>query len=182
MLPEQMRESTRTELFFDDLEKLPSMEVARICEWLTEKVDGFSSKTRAEPKEAEEEASLHSCLTAASNAWCLLWQCCWIVSRRMLQALSCCLLPTRTSNSLRLCVIASMIFVFMCRKRRKGLVMWTSLPCLTTAPSYQSMSSGCNTCRYVNSLHKQWVNSCNAWDAQAWLHHLTLPNVWPHGV
>ena len=58
-----MRESTRTELFFDDLEKLPSMEVARICEWLTEKVDGFSSKTRAEPKEAEEEASLHSCLT-----------------------------------------------------------------------------------------------------------------------
>ena len=63
MLPEQMRESTRTELFFDDLEKLPSMEVARICEWLTEKVDGFSSKTRAEPKEAEEEASLHSCLT-----------------------------------------------------------------------------------------------------------------------
>ncbi|KAA6427185.1 MAG: hypothetical protein FRX49_02942 [Trebouxia sp. A1-2] len=55
MLPEQMRESTRTELFFDDLEKLPSMEVSRICEWLTEKVDGFSSKTRAEPKEAEEE-------------------------------------------------------------------------------------------------------------------------------
>ncbi|KAL3153768.1 hypothetical protein ABBQ32_013356 [Trebouxia sp. C0010 RCD-2024] len=55
MLPEQMRESTRTELFFDDLEKLPSMEVARICEWLTEKVDGFSSKTRAEPKDAEEE-------------------------------------------------------------------------------------------------------------------------------
>ncbi|DBA96032.1 TPA: hypothetical protein ACH3X1_001533 [Trebouxia sp. C0004] len=55
MLPEQMRESTRTELFFDDLEKLPSMEVSRICEWLTEKVDGFSSKTRAEPTEAEEE-------------------------------------------------------------------------------------------------------------------------------
>lgn len=55
MLPEQMRESTRTELFFDDLEKLPSMEVSRMCEWLTEKVDGFSSKTRAEPKEAEEE-------------------------------------------------------------------------------------------------------------------------------
>ena len=55
MLPEQMRESTRTELFFDDVEKLPSMEVARICEWLTEKVDGFSSKTRAEPKDAEEE-------------------------------------------------------------------------------------------------------------------------------
>ena len=57
MLPEQMRESTRTELFFDDLEKLPSMEVSRICEWLTEKVDGFSSKTRAEPKEAEEEVA-----------------------------------------------------------------------------------------------------------------------------
>ena len=62
MLPEQMRESTRTELFFDDLEKLPSMEVSRICEWLTEKVDGFSSKTRAEPKEAEEEV----CVLASS--------------------------------------------------------------------------------------------------------------------
>lgn len=67
MLPEQMRESTRTELFFDDLEKLPSMEVARICEWLTEKVDGFSSKTRAEPKEAEEEASLIVMVSSVSS-------------------------------------------------------------------------------------------------------------------
>lgn len=80
MLPEQMRESTRTELFFDDLEKLPSMEVARICEWLTEKVDGFSSKTRAEPKEAEEEVRdchVHSklamhCLAIVRHAVCKL--------------------------------------------------------------------------------------------------------------
>ena len=71
MLPEQMRESTRTELFFDDLEKLPSMEVARICEWLTEKVDGFSSKTRAEPKDVEEEVGR---VTAADVLRCAFAQ------------------------------------------------------------------------------------------------------------
>ena len=69
MLPEQMRESTRTELFFDDLEKLPSMEVARICEWLTEKVDGFSSKTRAEPKDAEEEVRCCSALACSTSTF-----------------------------------------------------------------------------------------------------------------
>lgn len=33
-----MRESTKTELYYEDLEKLPVDEVARISEWLTEKV------------------------------------------------------------------------------------------------------------------------------------------------
>jgi hypothetical protein len=33
-----MRESTKTELHYEDLEKLPVDEVARIAEWLTEKV------------------------------------------------------------------------------------------------------------------------------------------------
>ena len=41
-LPEGSRESSRTELFFEDLEKLPPEEVARICEWLTEKVSVMS--------------------------------------------------------------------------------------------------------------------------------------------
>ncbi len=76
MLPEQMRESTRTELFFDDLEKLPSMEVSRICEWLTEKVDGFSSKTRAEPKEAEEEVTCLLCLTCSLLCAVSYHRCC----------------------------------------------------------------------------------------------------------
>ncbi len=58
MLPEGGRESSRTELFFEDLEKLPPEEVARICEWLTEKVDGFSAKIKPEAKEAEEEVSV----------------------------------------------------------------------------------------------------------------------------
>jgi hypothetical protein len=33
-----MRESNKTELYYEDLEKLPVDEVARIAEWLTEKV------------------------------------------------------------------------------------------------------------------------------------------------
>lgn len=78
MLPEQMRESTRTELFFDDLEKLPSMEVARICEWLTEKVDGFSSKTRAEPKDVEEEVQYSFSLARTMLCVCPLMPAQWL--------------------------------------------------------------------------------------------------------
>ncbi|KAK9806100.1 hypothetical protein WJX72_001362 [[Myrmecia] bisecta] len=55
MLPETMRDSTRSELFFEDLEKLPPDEVARICEWLTEKVDGFGAKIKPEAKDIVEE-------------------------------------------------------------------------------------------------------------------------------
>lgn len=55
ILPAQMRESTHEKLSYSDLEKLPPMELARICEWLTEKVHNFSSKIRAKPKDAEEE-------------------------------------------------------------------------------------------------------------------------------
>jgi hypothetical protein len=54
LLPENMRESSRTELFYEDLEKLPPEDVAIICEWLTEKVDGFSSRLKPEPKDEEE--------------------------------------------------------------------------------------------------------------------------------
>lgn len=55
MLPEQMRESTHDGLSYSDLEKLPNNELARIYEWLTDKVHDFSSKTRAKPQNAEEE-------------------------------------------------------------------------------------------------------------------------------
>ena len=55
MLPEHMRETSRMELLYEDIDKLPVSEIARIAEWLTEKVDSLTTKTRAEPKEAEEE-------------------------------------------------------------------------------------------------------------------------------
>ena len=54
-LPEKVRESTPRELFFEDLDRLVPEDVARICEWLTEKVDSFSAKIKPEAKEVEEE-------------------------------------------------------------------------------------------------------------------------------
>lgn len=54
MLPEGSRDSSRAELFFEDLDKLVPEDVARICEWLTEKVDGFSAKLKPEAKEIQE--------------------------------------------------------------------------------------------------------------------------------
>lgn len=38
-----------------DLDRLPSDEVARICEWITEKVDSFTSKLKPEAKDADLE-------------------------------------------------------------------------------------------------------------------------------
>lgn len=58
VLPEGQRESSRTELFYEDLDRLPPDEVARICEWITEKVDGFSAKLKPEAKDAELEVRL----------------------------------------------------------------------------------------------------------------------------
>ncbi len=37
ILPEGQRETTPSEIHFEDLEKLPMDDVARISEWLTEK-------------------------------------------------------------------------------------------------------------------------------------------------
>ena len=58
VLPEGQRESSRTELFYEDLDRLPPDEVARICEWITEKIDGFSAKLKPEAKDAEAEVRL----------------------------------------------------------------------------------------------------------------------------
>ncbi len=47
-----------------DLDRLPSDEVARICEWITEKVDSFTSKLKPEAKDADIQApplTLPSC-------------------------------------------------------------------------------------------------------------------------
>ena len=55
ILEENSRESNLMDLCYEDLEKLHQEEVARICEWLTEKVDGFSSKVKPEAKDVEEE-------------------------------------------------------------------------------------------------------------------------------
>lgn len=57
ILEEGSRETTLMDLCYEDLEKLHPDEVARICEWLTEKVDGFSSKVKPEAKDVEEEVS-----------------------------------------------------------------------------------------------------------------------------
>lgn len=55
VLPEGQRESSRTELFYEDLDRLSPDDVARISEWITEKVDGFSAKLKPEAKDAELE-------------------------------------------------------------------------------------------------------------------------------
>eukprot|EP00884_Botryococcus_braunii_P009363 jgi/Botrbrau1/18428/Bobra.0072s0020.2 len=49
------RESSRTDVHYDDFEKLPQDEVSRICEWMTEKIDGFATKLKAEPKDVDEQ-------------------------------------------------------------------------------------------------------------------------------
>ena len=58
LLPEGSRVTTGSELHFEDLDNLPSDDCVRISEWLTEKVDAYASKLRAdeaEIKQAEEE-------------------------------------------------------------------------------------------------------------------------------
>ena len=46
------RESSREELFFEDLDKLSLEDIGKICEFLTEKIDGLSS--RMKPSDGEE--------------------------------------------------------------------------------------------------------------------------------
>ena len=48
-----MRETTVDDFRYEDLERLPPEELARITEWLTEKVDALSTRLKAEPKEDE---------------------------------------------------------------------------------------------------------------------------------
>ena len=55
LLDPQQRETKCNELIYDDFEKMHPDDVARFCEWLTEKVDGYSSKIKLEAKDLEEE-------------------------------------------------------------------------------------------------------------------------------
>jgi hypothetical protein len=54
---EDMRETSLSELHYEDLEKLPPDEVTRVAEWLTEKVDALSSRLKAEQREDEVRAA-----------------------------------------------------------------------------------------------------------------------------
>jgi hypothetical protein len=68
VLPEGQRESSRTELFYEDLDRLSPDDVARISEWITEKVDGFSAKLKPEAKDAELEVGLALRLSSSKDA------------------------------------------------------------------------------------------------------------------
>ncbi len=70
VLPEGQRESTGTELFYEDLDRLPGDELARICEWITEKVDSFTSKLKPEAKDADLEVGAPPLLGAFGRLPC----------------------------------------------------------------------------------------------------------------
>eukprot|EP00210_Caulerpa_lentillifera_P004712 g4496.t1 len=55
LLSTQTRKTTKSELFFEDLEKLTPEDVARLYEWLTEKVDGLCSRLKPDPKEEDPD-------------------------------------------------------------------------------------------------------------------------------
>jgi hypothetical protein len=58
---EEMRETTADDFRYEDLERLPTEELARITEWLTEKVDALSTRLKAEPKEDEVRVCVCVC-------------------------------------------------------------------------------------------------------------------------
>ncbi|KAG1660965.1 hypothetical protein FOA52_005590 [Chlamydomonas sp. UWO 241] len=55
VLPEGARETTKSELAFEDLEKLQLDDAANIVEWLTEKIDALSTKLKADPKDEQDD-------------------------------------------------------------------------------------------------------------------------------
>lgn len=57
-----MRDTTEEEFRYEDLERLPTDDLARITEWLTEKVDALSTRLKAEPKEDEVRVSVCVCV------------------------------------------------------------------------------------------------------------------------
>ena len=57
MLPEHMRKTSRMTIMYADIEKLAGREIARIAEFLAEKVGCLATKTRAERKGAEHDVS-----------------------------------------------------------------------------------------------------------------------------
>lgn len=53
LVPPKIRKSTKTELFFEDFEKISPEDVAKLYEWLTEKVDALCSKLKPDPKDED---------------------------------------------------------------------------------------------------------------------------------
>lgn len=123
LLEEGQRESSCMDLCFEDLEKLHPDEVARICEWLTEKVDGFSSKIKPEAKDIEEE--VRPGRTPARAAWLPTQP--LVVGCQVLHA----------SRGLALCR----------RTRRRASEMWTCSRSRRTRSTSSSMPSGCSISR-----------------------------------
>ena len=56
-LPEQM---CKEELDIHGLQKLPALEIAQICNWLIEKIEAFSSLTKAPNLDAEQQVCTYS--------------------------------------------------------------------------------------------------------------------------
>eukprot|EP00210_Caulerpa_lentillifera_P002504 g2401.t1 len=53
LIPAKNRKTTKTELFFEDFDKLAPEDVAKLYEWLTEKVDALCSKLKPDPKDED---------------------------------------------------------------------------------------------------------------------------------
>ena len=53
LVPAKKRKSTKTELFFEDFEKITPEDVAKLYEWLTEKVDALCAKLKPDPKDED---------------------------------------------------------------------------------------------------------------------------------
>lgn len=56
------------DLVYEDLDKLPTEDLACINEWLTEKVDALTQRLKAEPREDEEvRHGIHWCQISCSQ-------------------------------------------------------------------------------------------------------------------
>ena len=57
-------------LNINSLEKLPALEIARICNWLIEKIDSFSSLNKAQTLDAEEQVCTYSQRSLCCSSTC----------------------------------------------------------------------------------------------------------------
>ena len=106
MLLEGQRESSRAELFFEDLEKMAPTDVARISEWLTERVDSFSAKLKPEAKEL---------LEVRCPAWLAVT--CELGWQAVLGATACALLSWRAAYKCCSCMVHICLLFMPCAHR-----------------------------------------------------------------
>jgi len=69
----EMRETTAEDFRYEDLERLGTDDLARITEWLTEKVDALSTRLKAEPKEDEVRGQLQGYSHAGKAGRGVIW-------------------------------------------------------------------------------------------------------------